>query len=186
VIQKGISEDCFAQGIDAMLTRGRPDCGVRGRREGPRRSASDGSQRRFTVTVNMAGLQGIWCRQPRRAKAYGRLAFNDRPDRSPRETLFSLGQVIEDARRPRSLERCGLKEGFLLTMKMPSSMHKTIILNKDLTTCAPSAARRENQRLSGHRPSNGPVRGPRGPRSVSGCQASARNCARTALAVGRR
>jgi aspartyl-tRNA(Asn)/glutamyl-tRNA(Gln) amidotransferase subunit A len=89
-------EDCFAQGIDAMLTPATPSAAF-GFGE---KSGADPIEMYlndvFTVTVNMAGLPGIAV--PAGLDAQGLplgLQLIGRP--FDEETLFSLGQVIEDA-----------------------------------------------------------------------------------------
>jgi aspartyl-tRNA(Asn)/glutamyl-tRNA(Gln) amidotransferase subunit A len=89
-------EDCFAQGIDAMLTPATPSAafgvGEKGQADPIEMYLNDV----FTVTVNMAGLPGIAV--PAGLDGQGLplgLQLIGRP--FDEETLFSLGQVIEDA-----------------------------------------------------------------------------------------
>lgn len=89
-------EDCFAQGIDAMLTPATPSAafgvGEKGQADPIEMYLNDV----FTVTVNMAGLPGISV--PAGLDGQGLplgLQLIGRP--FDEETLFSLGQVIEDA-----------------------------------------------------------------------------------------
>ena len=89
-------EDCFAQGIDAMLTPSTPSAafgvGEKGQADPIEMYLNDV----FTVTVNMAGLPGISV--PAGLDGQGLplgLQLIGRP--FDEETLFSLGQVIEDA-----------------------------------------------------------------------------------------
>src|SRR3954466_9565790 len=89
-------EDCFAQGIDAMLTPATPTAafgvGEKGKADPIEMYLNDV----FTVTVNMAGLPGISV--PAGLDSQGLplgLQLIGRP--FDEETLFSLGQVIEKA-----------------------------------------------------------------------------------------
>ncbi len=89
-------EDCFAKGIDAMLTPATPSAafgiGEKGQADPIEMYLNDV----FTVTVNMAGLPGISV--PAGLDGQGLplgLQLIGRP--FDEETLFSLGQVIEDA-----------------------------------------------------------------------------------------
>lgn len=89
-------EDCFAQGIHAMLTPATPSAafgiGEKGGADPIEMYLNDV----FTVTVNMAGLPGIAV--PAGLDGQGLplgLQLIGRP--FDEETLFSLGQVIEDA-----------------------------------------------------------------------------------------
>ena len=89
-------EDCFAKGIHAMLTPATPSAafgiGEKGGADPVEMYLNDV----FTVTVNMAGLPGISV--PAGLDAQGLplgLQLIGRP--FDEETLFSLGQVIEDA-----------------------------------------------------------------------------------------
>ena len=89
-------EDCFAKGIDAMLTPTTPSAafglGEKGGADPIEMYLNDV----FTVTVNMAGLPGISV--PAGLDGQGLplgLQLIGRP--FDEETLFSLGQVIEDA-----------------------------------------------------------------------------------------
>ncbi len=89
-------EDCFARGIDAMLTPATPSAafgiGEKGQADPIEMYLNDV----FTVTVNMAGLPGISV--PAGLDGQGLplgLQLIGRP--FGEETLFSLGQVIEDA-----------------------------------------------------------------------------------------
>jgi len=89
-------EDCFAQGIDAMLTPATPSAafgvGEKGQADPIEMYLNDV----FTVTVNMAGLPGISV--PAGLDGQGLplgLQLIGRP--FDEETLFSAGQVIEDA-----------------------------------------------------------------------------------------
>ena len=89
-------EDCFAQGIDAMLTPATPSAafgiGEKGQADPIEMYLNDV----FTVTVNMAGLPGISV--PAGLDGQGLplgLQLIGRP--FGEEALFSLGQVIEEA-----------------------------------------------------------------------------------------
>ena len=89
-------EDCFAQGIDAMLTPATPSAafgvGEKGEADPIEMYLNDV----FTVTVNMAGLPGISV--PAGLDGQGLplgLQLIGRP--FDEETLFAVGQVIEDA-----------------------------------------------------------------------------------------
>ncbi len=89
-------EDCFAAGVDAMLTPATPTSafglGERGGGDPVEMYLNDV----FTVTVNMAGLPGVSV--PAGLDAQGLplgLQLIGRP--FDEETLFSLGAVIEDA-----------------------------------------------------------------------------------------
>jgi aspartyl-tRNA(Asn)/glutamyl-tRNA(Gln) amidotransferase subunit A len=89
-------EDCFATGIDAMLTPTTPSAafgiGEKGGGDPVEMYLNDV----FTVTVNMAGLPGISV--PAGLDAQGLplgLQLIGRP--FDEETLFALGQVLEDA-----------------------------------------------------------------------------------------
>jgi aspartyl-tRNA(Asn)/glutamyl-tRNA(Gln) amidotransferase subunit A len=89
-------EDCFAQGIHAMLTPATPSAafgiGEKGGADPIEMYLNDV----FTVTVNMAGLPGIAV--PAGLDGQGlplALQLIGRP--FDEETLFSFGQVIEDA-----------------------------------------------------------------------------------------
>jgi aspartyl-tRNA(Asn)/glutamyl-tRNA(Gln) amidotransferase subunit A len=89
-------EDCFAQGIDAMLTPATPSVafgvGEKGQADPIEMYLNDV----FTVTVNMAGLPGISVPAglDRQGLPLG-LQLIGRP--FDEEMLFSLGQVIEEA-----------------------------------------------------------------------------------------
>jgi aspartyl-tRNA(Asn)/glutamyl-tRNA(Gln) amidotransferase subunit A len=89
-------EDCFAAGVDAMLTPATPSAafgiGEKGKADPVEMYLND----IFTVTVNMAGLPGIAVPAglDRQGLPLG-LQLIGRP--FDEETLFSLGQVIEDA-----------------------------------------------------------------------------------------
>src|SRR5882757_9053573 len=89
-------EDCFARGVDAILTPATPSAafgiGEKGQADPIEMYLNDV----FTVTVNMAGLPGIAV--PGGLSAEGLplgLQLIGRP--FDEETLFSLAQVIEDA-----------------------------------------------------------------------------------------
>jgi aspartyl-tRNA(Asn)/glutamyl-tRNA(Gln) amidotransferase subunit A len=89
-------EDCFADGVDAMLTPTTPTAafgiGEKGGEDPVEMYLNDV----FTVTVNMAGLPGISV--PAGLDAQGLplgLQLIGRP--FDEETLFALGQVLEDA-----------------------------------------------------------------------------------------
>ena len=89
-------EDCFAEGVDAMLTPATPSAafgiGEKGGADPVEMYLNDV----FTVTVNMAGLPGIAV--PAGLDAQGLplgLQLIGRP--FDEETLFSLGEVIEQA-----------------------------------------------------------------------------------------
>jgi aspartyl-tRNA(Asn)/glutamyl-tRNA(Gln) amidotransferase subunit A len=97
-------EDCFKQGIDAMLTPATPSAafgvGEKGQADPIEMYLNDV----FTVTVNMAGLPGISV--PAGLDGQGLplgLQLIGRP--FDEATLFSLGQVIEDAAGRFSPER---------------------------------------------------------------------------------
>ncbi len=89
-------EDCFAQGVQAILTPATPSAafgiGEKGKADPVEMYLND----IFTVTVNMAGLPGIAV--PAGSDAQGLplgLQLIGRPFEE--ETLFSLGEVIEQA-----------------------------------------------------------------------------------------
>ena len=89
-------EDCFAAGVDAILTPATPSAafgiGEKGKADPVEMYLND----IFTVTVNMAGLPGIAV--PAGMDAHGLplgLQLIGRP--FDEETLFSLGEVIEQA-----------------------------------------------------------------------------------------
>jgi aspartyl-tRNA(Asn)/glutamyl-tRNA(Gln) amidotransferase subunit A len=89
-------EDCFAAGVNAILTPATPSAafgvGEKGESDPVEMYLNDV----FTVTVNMAGLPGIAV--PGGLSAEGLplgLQLIGRP--FDEETLFSLGQVIEEA-----------------------------------------------------------------------------------------
>ena len=89
-------ERCFAAGVDAILTPATPSAafgiGEKGGADPVEMYLNDV----FTVTVNMAGLPGIAVPAGRDAQALPLgLQLIGRP--FDEETLFSLGQVIEDA-----------------------------------------------------------------------------------------
>ena len=89
-------EDCFAQGIDAMLTPATPSAAFGVGEKGGADPIEMYLNDVFTVTVNMAGLPGIAV--PAGLDAQGLplgLQLIGRP--FGEEALFSLGQVIEDA-----------------------------------------------------------------------------------------
>lgn len=89
-------EDCFAQGIDAMLTPATPSAAFGVGEKGGADPIEMYLNDVFTVTVNMAGLPGISV--PAGLDAQGLplgLQLIGRP--FDEATLFSLGQVIEDA-----------------------------------------------------------------------------------------
>jgi len=89
-------EDCFAQGIDAMLTPATPSAAFGVGEKGGADPIEMYLNDVFTVTVNMAGLPGISV--PAGLDGQGLplgLQLIGRP--FDEETLFSLGQVIEDA-----------------------------------------------------------------------------------------
>lgn len=89
-------EDCFAQGIDAMLTPATPSAAFGVGEKGGADPIEMYLNDVFTVTVNMAGLPGISV--PAGLDAHGLplgLQLIGRP--FDEATLFSLGQVIEDA-----------------------------------------------------------------------------------------
>ena len=89
-------EDCFAQGIDAMLTPATPSAAFGVGEKGGADPIEMYLNDVFTVTVNMAGLPGISVPAglDRQGLPLG-LQLIGRP--FDEETLFSLGQVIEDA-----------------------------------------------------------------------------------------
>ncbi len=89
-------EDCFADGIDAILTPTTPSAafavGEKGRADPIEMYLNDV----FTVTVNMAGLAGDFgAERSRRARPAARAAAHRPAVRE--ETLFALGAVIEQA-----------------------------------------------------------------------------------------
>src|SRR6266436_2308923 len=89
-------EDCFAQGINAMLTPATPSAafgiGEKGGADPVEMYLND----IFTVTVNMAGLPGIAVPAGKDAQGLPLgLQLIGRP--FDEETLFSLGEVIEQA-----------------------------------------------------------------------------------------
>ena len=89
-------EDCFAAGVDAILTPATPSAAFAHRREGPADPVEMYLNDVFTVTVNMAGLPGISV--PAGLDAQGLplgLQLIGRP--FDEETLFALGAVIEQA-----------------------------------------------------------------------------------------
>jgi aspartyl-tRNA(Asn)/glutamyl-tRNA(Gln) amidotransferase subunit A len=89
-------EDCFAQGISAMLTPATPSAAFGVGEKGGADPVEMYLNDVFTVTVNMAGLPGIAV--PAGLDTQGLplgLQLIGRP--FDEETLFSLGQVIEDA-----------------------------------------------------------------------------------------
>jgi aspartyl-tRNA(Asn)/glutamyl-tRNA(Gln) amidotransferase subunit A len=89
-------EACFAQGIDAMLTPATPSAAFGVGEKGGADPIEMYLNDVFTVTVNMAGLPGIAV--PAGLDGQGLplgLPLIGRP--FDEETLFSLGQVIEDA-----------------------------------------------------------------------------------------
>jgi aspartyl-tRNA(Asn)/glutamyl-tRNA(Gln) amidotransferase subunit A len=89
-------EDAFAQGIDAMLTPATPSAAFGVGEKGGADPIEMYLNDVFTVTVNMAGLPGISV--PAGLDSQGLplgLQLIGRP--FDEETLFSLGQVIEDA-----------------------------------------------------------------------------------------
>lgn len=89
-------EDCFAQGIDAMLTPATPSAAFGVGEKGGSDPIEMYLNDVFTVTVNMAGLPGISV--PAGLDGQGLplgLQLIGRP--FGEEALFSLGKVIEDA-----------------------------------------------------------------------------------------
>ncbi|MEW6147318.1 MAG: Asp-tRNA(Asn)/Glu-tRNA(Gln) amidotransferase subunit GatA [Bradyrhizobium sp.] len=89
-------EDCFAQGVDAILTPATPSAafgiGEKGGADPVEMYLND----IFTVTVNMAGLPGIAVPAGKDAQGLPLgLQLIGRP--FDEETLFSLGEVIEQA-----------------------------------------------------------------------------------------
>jgi aspartyl-tRNA(Asn)/glutamyl-tRNA(Gln) amidotransferase subunit A len=89
-------EDCFAQGIDAMLTPATPSAAFGVGEKGGADPIEMYLNDIFTVTVNMAGLPGISV--PAGLDGQGLplgLQLIGRP--FDEEVLFSLGHVIEDA-----------------------------------------------------------------------------------------
>jgi aspartyl-tRNA(Asn)/glutamyl-tRNA(Gln) amidotransferase subunit A len=89
-------EECFAQGIHAMLTPATPSAAFGVGEKGGADPIEMYLNDVFTVTVNMAGLPGIAV--PAGLDGQGlplALQLIGRP--FDEETLFSLGQVIEDA-----------------------------------------------------------------------------------------
>jgi aspartyl-tRNA(Asn)/glutamyl-tRNA(Gln) amidotransferase subunit A len=89
-------EDCFAQGVDAMLTPATPSAAFGVGEKGGADPIEMYLNDIFTVTVNMAGLPGISV--PAGLDGQGLplgLQLIGRP--FDEEALFSLGQIIEDA-----------------------------------------------------------------------------------------
>ena len=89
-------EDCFAHGVDAMLTPATPSAAFGVGEKGGADPVEMYLNDVFTVTVNMAGLPGISV--PAGLDAQGLplgLQLIGRP--FDEETLFSLGEVIEQA-----------------------------------------------------------------------------------------
>jgi aspartyl-tRNA(Asn)/glutamyl-tRNA(Gln) amidotransferase subunit A len=89
-------EDCFAAGVDAMLTPATPSAAFGSGEKGGADPVEMYLNDVFTVTVNMAGLPGISV--PAGLDAQGLplgLQLIGRP--FDEETLFAAGQVIEDA-----------------------------------------------------------------------------------------
>jgi aspartyl-tRNA(Asn)/glutamyl-tRNA(Gln) amidotransferase subunit A len=89
-------EDCFAQGIQAILTPATPSAafgiGEKGQADPVEMYLNDN----FTVTVNMAGLPGIAVPAGKDGQGLPLgLQLIGRPFEE--ETLFSLGEVIEQA-----------------------------------------------------------------------------------------
>jgi aspartyl-tRNA(Asn)/glutamyl-tRNA(Gln) amidotransferase subunit A len=89
-------EDCFARGVDAILTPATPSAafgiGEKGKADPVEMYLND----IFTVTVNMAGLPGIAVPAGKDAQGLPLgLQLIGRP--FDEETLFSLGEVIEQA-----------------------------------------------------------------------------------------
>ena len=89
-------EDCFAKGVDAILTPATPSAafgiGEKGKADPVEMYLND----IFTVTVNMAGLPGIAVPAGKDAQGLPLgLQLIGRP--FDEETLFSLGEVIEQA-----------------------------------------------------------------------------------------
>src|ERR1043165_10147721 len=89
-------EDCFAQGIDAMLTPATPSAafgiGEKGGSDPIEMYLNDV----FTVTVNMAGLPGLSV-PGALSRAGLPLALQLIGPPFEEETLFALGEVIEQA-----------------------------------------------------------------------------------------
>jgi aspartyl-tRNA(Asn)/glutamyl-tRNA(Gln) amidotransferase subunit A len=97
-------EECFAQGVDAILTPATPSAAFGVGEKGGADPVEMYLNDIFTVTVNMAGLPGMAV--PGGLSAEGLplgLQLIGRP--FDEETLFSLGQVIEDAAGRFSPER---------------------------------------------------------------------------------
>jgi len=89
-------EECFAAGIDAMLTPATPSAAFAIGEKGGADPVEMYLNDIFTVTVNMAGLPGIAV--PAGLDAQGLplgLQLIGKP--FDEETLFALGQKIEDA-----------------------------------------------------------------------------------------
>ncbi|HOV04403.1 MAG TPA: amidase family protein, partial [Kaistiaceae bacterium] len=89
-------EDCFAKGVNAILTPATPSAafgiGEKGQADPVEMYLND----IFTVTVNMAGLPGLSVPAGLDAKGLPLgLQLIGRP--FDEETLFRLGQVVEDA-----------------------------------------------------------------------------------------
>ncbi len=122
-------EDCFAKGIDAMLTPATPSAAFAIGEKGGADPVEMYLNDVFTVTVNMAGLPGIAVpagldRQglPLGLQLIGK-AFDE-------ETLFALGQKIEDA--------AGHFSGGAVVVMTPEAFRASVVgaAPPDLTACA--------------------------------------------------
>jgi aspartyl-tRNA(Asn)/glutamyl-tRNA(Gln) amidotransferase subunit A len=97
-------EKCFGQGVDAILTPATPSAAFGVGEKGGADPVEMYLNDVFTVTVNMAGLPGIAVPAGRDAQNLPLgLQLIGRP--FDEETLFSLGQVIEDAAGSMTPER---------------------------------------------------------------------------------
>src|SRR6201999_1945486 len=89
-------EDCFAQGVDAILTPATPSAAFGVGEKGAADPVEMYLNDIFTVTVNMAGLPGIAVPAGKDAQGLP-LALQLIGRAFDEETLFSLGEVIEQA-----------------------------------------------------------------------------------------
>jgi aspartyl-tRNA(Asn)/glutamyl-tRNA(Gln) amidotransferase subunit A len=89
-------EDCFAQGIDAMLTPATPSAAFGVGEKGGADPVEMYLNDIFTVTVNMAGLPGIAVPAGRDAQGLP-LGLQLIGKAFDEQRLFTLGGVIEEA-----------------------------------------------------------------------------------------
>jgi aspartyl-tRNA(Asn)/glutamyl-tRNA(Gln) amidotransferase subunit A len=89
-------EDCFAKGVNAILTPATPSAAFGVGEKGGADPVEMYLNDIFTVTVNMAGLPGIAVPAGKDAQGLP-LALQLIGRAFDEETLFSLGDVIEDA-----------------------------------------------------------------------------------------